>query len=89
MSDATLPLVTDHAVLRYMERILGFDTEGLRRQIEETCAGALAIGATALHKDGVSYQLHNGRVLTVHARNGQPITATQRRRAQQRIEAGA
>jgi len=30
--------VTDHAVLRYMERVQGFDVEAVRQHIARSCA---------------------------------------------------
>src|SRR5262249_47827858 len=80
------PTVTDHAVLRYLERVLGFDIEGARRLIEEECAVGLAMRASAVVKGGVTSRLPNGRVLTVHATGKGRISETDKRRAQQRIE---
>lgn len=57
--------VSDHAVLRYLERAMGFDIAGVRRHIEQTCAGAAVAGATALRADGVVYIMEQGRVITV------------------------
>lgn len=59
------PTVTDHAVLRYLERVKGFDVESVRKQIAERCAPYVAGGLTALHADGVKYEFHKGVVVTV------------------------
>jgi hypothetical protein len=59
-----LPAVTDHAVLRYLERVKGFDIEAVRSEIATICA--LAGGAKSLLRDGVRYELGtDGKVITV------------------------
>ncbi len=40
--------VSDHAVLRHLERVGGFDIEGLRRQIARRLEAAAAGGAQAV-----------------------------------------
>ena len=52
--------VTDHAIIRYLERVQGFDIEALRANIaarvdEAACAGALAVTI-----DGFRYMFQNG-----------------------------
>ncbi|MEL7098269.1 MAG: hypothetical protein AAGM84_05505 [Pseudomonadota bacterium] len=60
------PIVTDHAVLRYLERAMGVDIEGLRKRIERTTAEAREHGASAACVQGVKYQIgRSGRVVTV------------------------
>lgn len=41
MADSKLRQVTDHAVVRYMERVLGHDIDAVRRQILADGRGAL------------------------------------------------
>lgn len=65
------PLVTDHAVLRYLERVYGVDIEGLRRRIEHVTHEAREHGAVAANCDGVHYKLSkSGRVITVTGTKG-------------------
>lgn len=65
------PLVTDHAVLRYLERVYGVDIDALRARIERITAEARAQGARGLNSDGVAYQLsQGGRVITVTGTKG-------------------
>lgn len=60
-----LPRVTDHAVLRYLERAKGFDIEAVRRHIEDLCAGAIVAGATCVRAEGVKFEIAAGKVVTV------------------------
>lgn len=57
--------VTDHAVVRYLERELGFDIEAIRQTIAIETAPAVAMGAEALKKGGLRYILKGGKVVTV------------------------
>ena len=73
-------IVTDHALVRYLERVYGVDMEGLRRRIEQVTEDARAQGASAANCDGVSYRLSdNGRVVSVTGVNGQPSSNRARR----------
>lgn len=75
-----LPHVTDHAVLRYMERVMGLDVEAVRRRIADTCRD---IGsATSLKKDGFRYEIRRDRgylSITTVAPVGDYISRTRRR----------
>lgn len=58
--------VTDHAVLRYLERVRGLDIEALRREIGARVDRACAAGASGVQIDGFTYQIaHDGGVPTV------------------------
>lgn len=54
---APLPRVTDHAVLRFLERARGFDIEAVRQHIAETCAEAAAAGAASLTVGAVRFEI--------------------------------
>lgn len=61
--------VTDHAVLRYLERVKGFDIEAVRREIAALCREAG--GARSMTRDGVRYEFGNaGQVITMHRLTG-------------------
>lgn len=60
--------VTDHAVLRYLERHGYVDVEAARRQIFAECQEALNSGATKLQINGTEYRMENGVVITVISR---------------------
>lgn len=62
--------VSDHAVLRYLERVLQEDIEGLRAEIEEIVRRAEDLpeelpDATAVLKDGFRFCIRGGVVVTV------------------------
>lgn len=61
--------VTDHAVIRYLERVAGLDVEGIRREIGHAVDRLAVPGASGVQIDGHSYRLE-------HARNGVPIVTT-------------
>jgi hypothetical protein len=50
-------IVTDHALLRYIERVFGFDIELVRKHIENSVRGPAKIGATTTTIDGYVYCL--------------------------------
>jgi hypothetical protein len=52
--------VSDHAVLRYLERVGGFDIDGLRAAIAARVRDAADAGATAVLIDGCSFCLSRG-----------------------------
>lgn len=64
MNKQQLP-VTDHAVLRYLQRVAEIDIEAVRQRIYNDCHDALAAGATGITANGISYGFRNGRVITV------------------------
>lgn len=61
--------VSDHAVVRYCERVLGLDMEAVRGKILDICGPAAALGARAIVKDGHKFIISPGgdAVLTVHS----------------------
>lgn len=57
--------VSDHAVLRYMQRAMGIDVEAVRRRIGMDCFAAASAGARSLKSDGIKYVIRGGAVVTV------------------------
>lgn len=49
--------VSDHAVLRYLERVGGFDIERLRREIARRVETAVQAGACGVVVDGWSFRI--------------------------------
>lgn len=47
--------VSDHAVLRYLERVGGFEIDALRQQIQERAAMAYVEGASFVVIDGLRF----------------------------------
>lgn len=56
--------VSDHAVLRYLERKGGFDIERLRLEIGKRAEPAHQAGATSVIVDGIAFLIANGVVTT-------------------------
>lgn len=46
--------VTDHCVIRYMERVMGLDIECVRRKIADDLAPAVRMGAVGLTKGALT-----------------------------------
>lgn len=58
--------VSDHALLRYMERVLELDIDGLRENIlGDTLLDAMAAGAKSVTIDGVKYEFKGNVVTTI------------------------
>lgn len=76
--------VTDHALCRYLERVMGIDVEAVRRKCAETpgLAAAVALGARSYSHDGCTYRLQEGGFLVTIEPNQTPATA--HRKAQQK-----
>ena len=62
---APAPVVTDHALIRYLERVVGIDVEVHRRAVAALVGVAVAHGAGALVHDGHRYCLSKAFVTTV------------------------
>lgn len=61
--------ITDHALLRYLERVLGYDVETLRRQIGHEIAARTSGDATSVKMDGYQYRIENKAVVTITSIN--------------------
>jgi hypothetical protein len=59
------PYISDHAMLRYLERVVGIDVDAHRREVERRVALAVALGASAVVRDGMRYVIRDFRVTTV------------------------
>jgi len=57
--------VTDHAVLRYLERVHGLDVEGIRNAMAEACARGITQGAPSIRIDNTRFINREGRIVTV------------------------
>jgi diphthamide biosynthesis methyltransferase len=69
----SLPFVSDHALLRYLERARGIDVELIRGHIALLCAPAAAAGARNYRAaDGVTYVFKKGHVVTVMGADMRP-----------------
>lgn len=57
--------VSDHAVVRYLERVVGIDVERFRREIGHRVDRAVEMGASGCVVGGYEYRLKDGHVTTV------------------------
>ena len=71
--------VTDHALVRYLERVHSVDMEGLRKRIGRSVHSAVKYGAAGVRIDGVRYRLINNRVITVLPVDGRKKIKVKRR----------
>ena len=66
----SLHRVSDHAVLRYLERCKGVDVENVRRELGRKVDDAVRRGASGLISDGFVFKLSPvGTVITVQEQN--------------------
>lgn len=61
-----LSIVSDHALIRFLERECDIDLSDARAYLERRVAEAVAAGASALYRDGFTYVLRDGRLITIH-----------------------
>ncbi len=57
--------VTDHAVLRYMERVMGLDVEGLRLHLAREFEPHARAGCSAVLRDGHRFVIQDRHLITV------------------------
>lgn len=57
--------VSDHAVLRYLERAHGLDVEAVRAHLAGHAVSAVRLGAIAVRIDGVKLVIEDGVIVTV------------------------
>lgn len=76
--------VTDHALIRYIERVLGHDLDDIRDEIATRVERAAEIGAEAVIVDGFRFVVDNKKVVTVHPAN-EPCIRTGRVKDKRRV----
>ncbi len=60
------PTVSDHALIRYMERVLGFDIEKLREEIlTPDIEAAINFGAAKVKIKGIEFRISQKTITTV------------------------
>lgn len=57
--------ITDHAVIRYLERVQGVDIRAVRLEIAALVANGLEKGACGVLIAGIEYRIEDGHVVTV------------------------
>lgn len=64
----TRPHITNHALLRYLERFVGIDVEAHRRDMERAVEKGVELGACGVIQGGIRYRLEGAAVVTcMHA----------------------
>jgi hypothetical protein len=58
-------IVTDHALIRYLERALGLDLNTARWAIEHAVREAAEAGASSVRVGGLTYMLQGNKVTTI------------------------
>jgi hypothetical protein len=77
-------IVSDHAVLRYLERIIGLDLDQIRAKLASEIAAAAATGARTVTTQGTTYVFEktpNGDICVVTVLTEKMRRATHHRRA--------
>jgi hypothetical protein len=58
--------VTDHALIRYIERVHGIDLEDVRAEVARVCEQAAGVsGNVTIRADGHFFECRDGTVVTV------------------------
>ncbi|QND45220.1 hypothetical protein HB780_05550 (plasmid) [Rhizobium lusitanum] len=57
-------VVSDHAILRYLERAHGLDIEAVRRHIAARCETGVRLGAAGVVIEKVKFIIEDGVVVT-------------------------
>lgn len=79
MRSAPEPRMSDHALLRYIERIMEIDVEALRLEVmTDSVKSALKMGASGVTVNGVKMVAKDGVIVTVLSENMRPKKRTSR-----------
>lgn len=72
--------VTDHAVLRYLERVKGIDVDEIRNELGRVVDKAVGLGAGAAIIDGIRYILDGQTIITCTEVKEAPLRGRANRR---------
>lgn len=78
--------VTDHAVLRHLERVQGIDVEAVRIELGHKVDAAIEAGAVATVSDGIRYVLVEDRLVSCVQVKSAPQRGRANRRRERSIE---
>ena len=68
---ATNSFVSDHATLRYLERLGLIDLSNLKKSIlTEEVLNAIYVGADKVHSNGLEFRIKNGKIVTIINEDG-------------------
>ena len=71
--------VTDHAVVRFLEHVAGFDLEPVRDLIRCEAQNGVLHGASGVRLNGVRYALRDNAVVTLSCRKPKSFEELRRR----------
>jgi hypothetical protein len=77
--------VSDHCVLRYLERAMGLNVEIVREHILSICAAPASFGAVCVRSEGLRFEIASNAVVTVTPDHQMP-GATSQKRSRRKIE---
>lgn len=63
--EPSLSSITDHALLRWLERVHGINIDFFRQQLLDETRDYITTGAATVRKDGIVYIFKNGKLITV------------------------
>ncbi|MFB9148735.1 hypothetical protein [Roseovarius ramblicola] len=72
--------VTDHALIRYLERVEGVDIEAIRREIGRVADRGIEAGANAVISGGFIFVISGPTVITVRPQHQPCLKGRSRRR---------
>lgn len=73
--------VTDHALVRYLERVKGMDVEAIRRMIGRKVDRGVKQGASGVISGGMVYKLQGRTVVTIAPHHEPNKRSRQKRRS--------
>ena len=79
-----LAYVTDHALLRHLERVQGIDVEAIRLELGHLVDKAIEAGAKATVSEGMRYVLIEDRLVSCVPVKSIPLRGRARRRRRDR-----
>lgn len=83
-----LAYVTDHALLRHLERVQGIDIEAIRLELGHLVDKAIEAGAKATVSEGMRYVLIEDRLVSCVPVKSIPLRGRARRRRRDREDEG-
>lgn len=81
--------ITDHAVLRYLERAMGLNIEMVREHILQLCVAPAAFGAVCVRAEGLRFEIVGNSVVSVTPDNILPSNITRDRNREKMARASA
>lgn len=65
MTKPRLPVVSDHALVRWLERVHGIDMEFYRQKLAEEVGPVAGVGDMAITRSGIKFLVRDDTLITV------------------------